>query len=65
MVSSETGLPASFDPATGDHILWTASLGGGSYGSPIVANGKVFIGSDNSDPRDPRHKGDRAVMLCL
>ena len=65
MVSSETGLPAAFDPANGGHILWSASLGGGSYSSPIVANGKVFIGSNNTDPRDPRHKGDRGVMLCL
>jgi outer membrane protein assembly factor BamB len=65
MVSAETGLPASFDPATGDHVLWTASLGGGSYSSPIVASGKVFIGADNSDPRDPRQKGDRGAMLCL
>lgn len=65
MVSGETGLPAVFDLESGEHILWTASLGGGSYGSPIVANGKVFIGSNNSDPRDPRHKGDRGVLLCL
>ena len=65
MVSSETGLPAAFDVASGSHILWSASLGGGSYSSPIVAGGKVFIGSNNSDPRDPRHQGDRGGMLCL
>jgi outer membrane protein assembly factor BamB len=65
MLSGETGLPTNFDPATGDHILWSASLGGGSYSSPIVAGGKVFIGANNTDPRDPRHKGDRGVMLCL
>ena len=65
MVSSETGLPTTFDVASGDHILWSASLGGGSYSSPIVAGGKVFIGSNNSDPRDPRHQGDRGGMLCL
>jgi outer membrane protein assembly factor BamB len=65
MVSVETDLPGAFDPATGDHILWTASLGGGSYNSPIVAGGRVFMGADNSDPRDPRHKGDRGAMLCL
>jgi len=65
MVSGETGLPTAFDPATGDHILWTAPLGGGSYSSPIIAGGKVFIGTNNSEPRDPRHKGDRGAMLCL
>lgn len=65
MISQETNLPVSFDPTTGDRILWSASMGGGSYSSPIVAKGKVFVGSNNSDPRDPRHKGDRGVMLCL
>ncbi len=65
MVSNETGLPATFDPASGAHILWSASLGGGSYSTPIVANGKVYIGSNNSDARDPRHSGDRGVLLCL
>lgn len=65
MVSAEKGLPVSFDPKTGDHILWSASLGGGSYSTPIVANGKVFIGTNNSEPRDPRQKGDRGGMLCL
>ncbi len=65
MVSGETGLPTAFDPANGDHILWSASLGGGSYSSPIVAGGRVFIGANNTDPRDPRHQGDRGVMLCL
>jgi len=65
MVSGETGLPAAFNLETGEHVLWTASLGGGSYGSPIVAHGKVFIGSNNSDPRDPRQKGDRGGLLCL
>jgi outer membrane protein assembly factor BamB len=65
MVSAEKGLPAAFDAKTGDHVLWTASLGGGSYSSPIVAGGNVYVGTNNADPRDPRHKGDRAVMLCL
>lgn len=65
MVSAETGLPADFDPGTGARIAWTAPLGNKAYGSPIVSGGKVFIGANNSRPRDPRHQGDRAVLLCL
>jgi outer membrane protein assembly factor BamB len=30
-----------------------------------VAQGRVFIGTNNDVPRDPRHKGDRGVLLCL
>ena len=65
MVSPETGLPTAFNLETGENILWTASLGGGSYGSVTVAQGCVFIGSNNSEPRDSRHQGDRGVVLCL
>ncbi len=65
MVSEETGLPVQFDLETGENVLWTASLGGGSYGSPTVAQGRVFVGSNNSEPRDPRHQGDRGTLLCL
>lgn len=65
MVTDETGLPTHFDLETGENILWTAPLGGGAYGSPIVSQGCVFIGTNNSEPRDPRHQGDRGGLYCL
>jgi outer membrane protein assembly factor BamB len=65
MVSSETNLPDRFDPGTGENIKWVAPLGTQSYSTPVVAGGRVLIGTNNDRPRDPRHKGDRGVMLCL
>lgn len=65
MVSPETGLPDSFDPKTGENIKWTAELGDQTYATPIVAGGRVFIGTNNENPRNPLHKGDRGVLLCL
>jgi len=65
MVSDETGLPDSFDPATGKNIKWIAPLGTETYSTPVISDGKVFIGTNNERPRDPRHKGDRGVLLCL
>jgi outer membrane protein assembly factor BamB len=65
MVSSETGLADSFDPATKQNILWMAPLGTETYSTPVVAGGKVLIGTNNNNPRDPRHDGDRGVLLCL
>jgi len=65
MVSAETGLPGSFDPATGKNIKWAVELGTESYATPVVARGKVLVGTNNERPRDPRHKGDRGVLLCL
>ncbi len=65
MVSAETGLPESFDPAAGKNIKWVAPLGTESYSTPVIAGGRVLIGTNNQRPRDPRHKGDRGVLLCL
>ncbi|MCY3017884.1 MAG: PQQ-binding-like beta-propeller repeat protein [Planctomycetota bacterium] len=65
MVSDELGLPDSFDPATGLNIKWSVKLGTQTYSTPIAARGKVFIGTNNDLPRDPEHKGDCGVLLCL
>ncbi len=65
MVSDETGLPESFDPATDKNIKWIAELGTQTYSTPVVSGGRVLIGTNNDRPRDPRHKGDRGVFLCL
>ncbi len=65
MVSKETGLPADFDPGTGRNVLWTADLGSETHSSPVVANGRVYIGTNNEQARDPRHQGDRGVLMCF
>ncbi len=65
MVSAETGLVDSFDPATGQNVKWVVPLGSETWSTPVVAQGRVFIGTNNERPRDPRHQGDRGVLLCL
>ena len=30
-----------------ENVLWAAAIGSQSYGNPIVANGKVFVGTNN------------------
>jgi outer membrane protein assembly factor BamB len=65
MVSGETGLPTTFDPKTGQNVKWSAKLGTRTYSTPVVAGGKVLIGTNNGEPRDPRHRGDRGVLMCL
>ena len=64
-ISSETNLPDQVDPATGKGIKWTAKLGSSSYSTAVVAQGRVFIGTNNDAPRDARHQGDRGVFNCL
>jgi len=77
MVSAETNLPADFappdlDPATGEAVpgtgrgvVWVAALGTRTYATPVVAGGRVLIGTNNGRPRDPRHRGDRSVLMCF
>jgi outer membrane protein assembly factor BamB len=65
MVSGEKGLPESFDPKTGRNIKWTARLGAQTHSTPIVSRGRVYIGTNNEEPRDPKHKGDRGVFMCF
>lgn len=65
MISSEKGLPETFNPETGENIKWIASIGSHGYASPIIANGKVLIGANNAAQYDPKHEGDRGTLLCF
>src|SRR6059036_2030604 len=65
MVSREKGLPDSFDTRTGRNIKWSARLGTETHSTPVVAGGRVFIGTNNGEPRDPKHQGDRGVLMCF
>ena len=55
----------NIDLATTKNVKWVARLGNQTYGSPVVAAGKVFVGTNNEAPRDPRIEGDRGVMMCF
>jgi outer membrane protein assembly factor BamB len=39
-------------------VKWSADLGSRSYGGPIVAGGKVYVGTNNQKPRDAKHVKD-------
>ena len=49
------------------HVKWVARLGSQTYGVPVVANRKVFIGTNNGAGHVARHPKDqdRSVLLCL
>jgi len=65
MVSEEVGLPDGFDPKTGRNVKWSVPLGTECYSTPVVARGRVLVGTNNHEPRDERHVGDRGVMMCF
>ncbi|EEF59632.1 PQQ-binding-like beta-propeller repeat protein [Pedosphaera parvula] len=65
MVSQEKGLPDTFDPKTGANIKWKVPIGTETHSTPIVAGGRVYIGTNNEEPRDPNHKSDSGVLMCF
>ena len=64
-VSGETGLVTQIDPNSELILAWSSRLGTEAHSTPVVANGRVFIGTNNNEPRDPKHQGDRGVMMCF
>jgi outer membrane protein assembly factor BamB len=65
MVSEERGLPVDFDPKSGRNVKWVAALGTETHSTPVIAGGRIFIGTNNDEPRDPKHQGDRGVLMCF
>jgi outer membrane protein assembly factor BamB len=65
MVSSETGLPDTFSPEIREHITWSKQLGTNAYATPVIADGRIYVGTNNEGPHTQKHDGDAAVLYCL
>jgi outer membrane protein assembly factor BamB len=63
----DKNIPTAWDVKEGaqKNIKWVAQLGTKGYGCAIVSGGKIFIGTNNQKPRDPKIKSDKAVLLCF
>ena len=53
------------DMSTTKNIKFVAKLGSQSYGNPTVADGRIYVGTNNDSPRDKRFKGDHSLLYCL
>lgn len=78
LVSSERGIPAAFspgkkkrdrlgfDPATAKNVRWITRLGSENYSAPVVAEGRVYVGTNDEGLDDERFRPTRGgVLLCL
>lgn len=81
MVSAERDLPVSFNPrrpelsASGqtesdispdDGIKWAVRLGSHTYGNTVVADGRVYVGTNDAYMHDFRLRSTRGgLILCL
>ncbi len=66
--------PGQFDrdtgdwiPGSGQNIKWVAQLGSQSYGNPVVANGQVYVGTNNGAGYIERYPFDvdLGVLVCF
>jgi outer membrane protein assembly factor BamB len=53
------------DMSTTKNCLWVAKLGSQTYGTPMIANGQVYVGTNNESPRDQKSIGDRGIMMVF
>lgn len=60
-------IPTEWDIEAGTNIRWSMTLGSETYGNPVVANGKVFVGTNNGAAYIERYPSavDLGVLLCF
>ncbi|GIW78603.1 MAG: hypothetical protein KatS3mg105_0410 [Gemmatales bacterium] len=63
----DQGIPSEWSVSEGKqkNVKWSAQLGTTSYGGPIIADGKIFVGTNNGHPRNPDIQGDKGVLMCF
>src|SRR5216684_3507028 len=63
----DKNIPTTWNAEEGKfkNIKWVAQLGNRAYGGVVVADGKVFVGTNNHNPRDKKVKGQLAILLAF
>ncbi|MEW6303105.1 MAG: PQQ-binding-like beta-propeller repeat protein [Verrucomicrobiota bacterium] len=68
-VSVETGAPVQWQLAArnrpAQNIFWSTEIGSFNLGDPVVADGLVWVGTNNDHPRDPKRTNDASVLMCF
>lgn len=63
--AGEEAADGEIDLKTAKNAKWVVKLGDQAYGTPTVSGGRVFVGTNNSNPRNPKIEGDRGVVMCF
>jgi hypothetical protein len=60
-------IPITWDIDSGKNIKWSAKLGSQTYGNPVIANGKVYVGTNNGAGHLKRYPSnvDLGCLLCF
>ena len=74
MYSPATGIPMDFTAGETDgdgnvtgakHAKWVVKLGSQAYGTATIKDGRIYVGTNNEEPRLESVKGDRGIVMCL
>lgn len=63
--SFEKNMPSEWDVDAKTNIKWHQALGSRAYGGPVIYGGKIFVGTNNEAPRNPKIKGDKGIIMCF
>ncbi len=60
-------IPTEWDVESGKNVRWSMPLGSETYGNPVVANGQVYVGTNNGNGYIKRYPAtvDLGVLLCF
>ena len=60
-------IPTEWDIKSGKNVKWTARLGSRTWSNPVIANGHVYVGTNNGNGYLKRYppKVDIGVLLCI
>ena len=58
-------VPMTWNVETRENIKWSVPLGSETYSSPVIANGKVFIGTNNGHGYVKEHPASEDVSCLL
>jgi outer membrane protein assembly factor BamB len=70
--SSARNIATHWDVGAKKNVKWVARVGSRCYGNPVVADGKIFVGTNNAYPRpdggygrNPKIAKDKGVVMCF
>jgi outer membrane protein assembly factor BamB len=70
----EKNVPTDWSVEEGQekNVKWSVDLGDRAYGGPVIADGKVFVGTNNKNPRNDRDRDketkdpiDKGIVMCF
>ena len=65
MVSDATQVSLEFDLEEAVNVNWSANLGSQTYGNPTVADGRVYVGTNNGAGHREKYSADVDLGVLL